>query len=73
MSQLSKSDQETTEAIGAVIGELTVSVAVLFLKGYLLMLVMSWIFPMFILPYWKWLVITATINLFIKTRGSSNS
>jgi len=73
MSQLSKSDQEITEAIGAVIGELTVSVAVLFLKGYLLMLVMSWIFPMFILPYWKWLVITATINLFIKTRGSSNS
>jgi hypothetical protein len=68
MSKLSK--EEATEVLGAAIAALIL----FFLKGYLLMLVMSWIFPMFILPYWKWLVITLTIGVFLdKSNGSSNS
>ena len=68
MSKLSK--EEATEALGAFIATLIL----FFFKGYLLMLVMSWISPMFILPYWKWLVITLTIGTFLdKSNGSRNS
>ena len=57
--------EELPEALGKVLGALTVVALVICLRGYLLMLCASWLAPFLVLPFWQWAVISATIRAMI--------
>lgn len=55
-------DKTTDQLVGEVLGALTITLLV----AWLVSLSCSWLFPMLVLPYWKWLVITLTIQFLFK-------
>lgn len=53
---------ESNTALVALLGAITN----LILTSWLLSLCATWLFPMLVLPYWKWVVITLTIQSLCK-------
>jgi len=59
---MSSNDKSTDQLLAEVLGAITVTLIV----AWLVSLSCSWLFPMLVLPYWKWLVITLTIQFLFK-------
>lgn len=66
---MNETDDANVSAVAALLGGLTN----LLLTGWLLSLCATWLFPMLVLPYWKWLVITLTIQSLAKTEVRHDS